>query len=82
MKFLIVGATGAVGVTSLKAFFVAESYRRGLITNEWASWVDFGYCRNDEHIPTSKKWDYDFTSGKMHYFNYRDPDKDNGIVRY
>jgi protein YibB len=64
-----------VGVTSLKAFFVAESYRRGLITNEWASWVDFGYCRDSEHIPTSKKWDYDFTSGKIHLFNYRDPEK-------
>lgn len=64
-----------VGVTSLKAFFVAESYRRGLITNEWASWVDFGYCRDSEHIPVSKKWDYDFTPGKLHLFNYREPEK-------
>lgn len=64
-----------VGVTSLKAFFVAEAYRRGLITNEWASWVDFGYCRDEEHIPASKSWNYDFTPGKMHFFNYRDPEK-------
>jgi protein YibB len=64
-----------VGVTSLKAFFVSEAYRRGLITNDWASWVDFGYCRDDEHIPSSKKWGYDFTPGKMHFFNYRDPEK-------
>jgi protein YibB len=63
-----------VGVTSLKAFFVHDAFERGLITNEWASWVDFGYCRDEEHVPASKKWEYDFTPGKMHYFNYRDPD--------
>lgn len=62
-----------VGVTSLKASFVDDAFARGLITNEWAAWVDFGYCRDDEHIPTSKKWDYDFTPGLMHYFNYREP---------
>lgn len=63
-----------VGVTSLKAFYVADAFDRGLITNEFASWVDFGYCRDDEHVPVSKKWEYDFTPGLMHYFNYRDPD--------
>jgi protein YibB len=63
-----------VGVTSLKAFFVADAFDRGLITNEFASWVDFGYCRDDDHIPTNKTWEYDFTPGLMHYFNYRDPD--------
>lgn len=64
-----------VGVTSLKAFFVYDAFERGLISNEWASWVDFGYCRDDEHIPTSKKWDYDFTPGLIHYFNYREPSR-------
>jgi protein YibB len=63
-----------VGVTSLKAFYVSDAFERGLITNEFAAWVDFGYCRDDEHVPSSKKWEYDFTPGKMHYFNYRDPD--------
>jgi protein YibB len=63
-----------VGVTSLKAFYVSDAFERGLITNEWASWVDFGYCRDDEHVPQSKKWEYDFTPGKMHFFNYRDTD--------
>ena len=63
-----------VGVTSLKAFFVKDAFDKGLITNEWASWVDFGYCRDTDHVPTSKKWEYDFTPDKMHYFNYRDPD--------
>lgn len=62
-----------VGVTSLKAFYVHDAFERGLITNEWAAWVDFGYCRDDEHIPTSKKWEYDFTPELMHYFNYREP---------
>jgi len=63
-----------VGVTTLKAFFVSDAYERGLITNEWASWVDFGYCRDEEHLPVSRRWEYDFTPSKMHYFNYRDPD--------
>lgn len=62
-----------VGVTSLKAFYVHDAFERGLITNDWAAWVDFGYCRDDEHVPTSKKWEYDFTPGLMHYFNYREP---------
>jgi protein YibB len=66
-----------VGVTSLKAFFVHDAYERGLITNDWASWVDFGYCRDDEHVPTSKKWEYDFTPGLMHFFNYREPNHRN-----
>jgi protein YibB len=63
-----------VGVTSLKAFYVSDAFERGLITNEFAAWVDFGYCRDDEHIPTTKTWEYDFTPGVMHYFNYRDPE--------
>ena len=63
-----------VGVTSLKAFYVSNAFDRGLITNEFAAWVDFGYCRDDDHIPTNKTWEYDFTPGLMHYFNYRDPD--------
>lgn len=66
-----------VGVTSLKAFFVKDAFDRGLITNEWASWVDFGYCRDDDHVPKSKKWEYDFTPGKMHYFNFIEPSRNS-----
>jgi protein YibB len=62
-----------VGVTSLKAFYVSDAFERGLITNEFAAWVDFGYCRDDQHIPSSKKWEYDFAPGLMHYFNFREP---------
>jgi protein YibB len=64
-----------VGVTSLKAFFVKDAYERGLITNEWASWVDFGYCRDANHVPCTKKWEYDFTPGKMHFFNFIEPSR-------
>lgn len=62
-----------VGVTSLKAFYIKDAFERNLITNDWAAWVDFGYCRDDEHVPLSKKWEYDFTENKMHFFNYIDP---------
>jgi protein YibB len=64
-----------VGVTSLKAFFVKDAFDRALISNDWASWVDFGYCRDDDHVPKSKKWEYDFTPGKMHYFNFIEPSR-------
>lgn len=63
-----------VGVTSLKAFYINDAFEKGLITNDWAAWIDFGYCRDNDHIPSSKKWEYDFTPGKMHFFNYRDPE--------
>lgn len=62
-----------VGVTSLKAFFVCDAYEKNLVSNELAAWVDFGYCRDDDHVPSSKKWSYDFTPNKMHFFNYRVP---------
>lgn len=62
-----------VGVTSLKAFYVNDAFEKNLITNDWAAWIDFGYCRDAEHVPPSKKWEYDFSPGKMHFFNYRDP---------
>jgi protein YibB len=64
-----------VGVTSLKAFFIKDAFDRGLISNEFASWVDFGYCRDSTHIPKSNKWSFDFTPGLMHFFNYRKPIK-------
>lgn len=63
-----------VGVTSLKAFYIHDAFERGLITNDWAAWIDFGYCRDSDHIPVSRKWEYDFTPGKMHFFNYREPE--------
>ncbi len=63
-----------VGVTSLKAFFVSDAFERGLINNDFAAWVDFGYFRNDENIPISKKWEYDFDPSLIHYFNFIDPD--------
>ena len=63
-----------VGLTSLKAFFIHDAFEKGIITNDWAAWIDFGYCRDDDHVPISKKWEYDFTPGKMHFFNYREPE--------
>ena len=69
-----------VGVTSLKAFYVKDAFERGLITNEWAAWVDFGYCREDNHLPMSRKWEYDFTPDKMHLFNYRNPTSQSDVL--
>lgn len=62
-----------VGVTSLKAYFVEQAFLKGLINTELASWVDFGYCRDSDHLPSNGKWDYDFNPEKIHLFNYRDP---------
>ena len=63
-----------VGVTSLKAYFVNQAFLRGLIKTELASWVDFGYCRDEDHIPVNGVWDFDFNKEKIHFFNYREPD--------
>lgn len=62
-----------VAVTSLKAHFVDQAITLGHINNEWSAWVDFGYCRDDNHLPESKNWNFDFTPNKINFFNYRDP---------
>lgn len=62
-----------VGVTSLKSYFVNLAFQTGQIDSKWASWIDFGLIRKEDHLPKSKVWDYDFEEGKIHMFNLIEP---------
>jgi hypothetical protein len=44
----------------------------GLVTNDIVSWIDFGYARTPDKIPTNKKWQYNFDESKIHLFDYKD----------
>lgn len=67
-----------VAATSLKAFFVAKAIEDGLINTELVAWVDFGYCREQETVP-SPFWEYDFDPNKIHMFIMRDIDASRPI---
>lgn len=59
-------------VTNLKAHITNHAVRTKLVSNDMVAWIDFGYCRSEANIPTSKKWDYDFNPKKIHMFSYKD----------
>jgi protein YibB len=61
-------------VTNLKAFFVAQACALKVPVNDQVAWVDFGFCRSMNDIPTSKVWNYTFNNEKLHLFNYKQPD--------
>lgn len=61
-------------VTNLKAYFTNMAIKYDYVRNDMVAWIDFGYCRSDKNIPSSKVWDYDFDPTKIHMFNYKDYD--------
>jgi protein YibB len=63
-----------VVVNFLKSAFVNIAIERNYVKNELVSWLDFGYCRTPDKIPTSKKWSYNFDVSKIHLFNYKEYD--------
>ena len=63
-----------VVVNFLKSIFVNLAIKNNMVSNELVSWLDFGYCRTEDKVPASKKWDYDFDVNKMHLFNYKEYD--------
>lgn len=63
-----------VVVNFLKSSFVNLALKHNLINTDLISWLDFGYCRTADKIPSSKKWSYDFDVEKMHFFNYKEYD--------
>lgn len=66
-------------VNIFKSIYVTDAIQRDLVKNDVAAWIDFGYCRNDNTIPLSNKWKYDFDKDKIHFFNMRDIQKDRPI---
>jgi len=59
-------------VNFLKSHFVAHAYEKELIETPLTAWIDFGYVRNQQTLPPSLMWDYDFDVNKIHFFNLKD----------
>lgn len=57
-------------LTNLKPFFVLHAIQNGLVTNDQAAWIDFGYCRKAEQLAGSKCWKFLFTPEKIHMFAF------------
>jgi protein YibB len=58
-------------VTNLKPYFVNRAINLGLIESNMTAWIDFGYCRTKDKIPSTKKWYYQFDESKIHLFAYK-----------
>jgi len=63
--------TDYVLVNIFKSYYVSHAITNGHIKTDLTAWIDFGYCRNPNTIPSSKEWSYDFDKEKIHYFNIR-----------
>lgn len=55
-------------VNFLKSFYVTKAIRKGLINTNMVAWIDFGYARNDECIPTDV-WNHNLDENKIHLFS-------------
>jgi len=64
-------------ITNLKAYFVELAIQSSLTTNDMVAWIDFGYCRSEANIPSSRRWIYNFDQEKIHMFNYKPYDGKN-----
>lgn len=67
-------------INFLKSWFVNDAINRNIVVNDTASWIDFGYCRDEKTIADSKQWCYNFTNDKIHFFDYRELSADMKIL--
>ncbi|EIL5843179.1 hypothetical protein LL294_004719, partial [Salmonella enterica] len=56
---------------NLKTYFVNQAIRQGLIKDEMAAWIDFGYCRDSDTTNGIKKWSWPFNKETMNFFTIR-----------
>jgi len=61
-----------VVVNLMKASFVVEAIRIGVIDNDLVAWLDFGYCRDQVTLNDVTTWSYPFDKEKIHFFNIKD----------
>lgn len=66
-------------VNMLKSVFVNRAIDDDLVKTDLVSWVDFGYCRNQEEFIKGTKWDYDFDVDKMTLFRLKEFDTNRTI---
>lgn len=58
-----------VMVNMLKSYFVDDAIDEFEV-NDLVAWIDFGYCREWEDVPTNV-WNYSFDPEKMHFFTIK-----------
>lgn len=56
-----------VMVNMMKSYFVNYAIESGLVETDLAAWIDFGYAKYDNCVPT-KSWRYNFNPDKIHFF--------------
>lgn len=61
--------TDYILINLFKTNFVVDAFKRGLIKNSLAAWIDFGYVRDDKTLKPNILWKHSFDPSKMHYFN-------------
>jgi protein YibB len=66
-------------INYLKSYFCNEAFKRNTALTGTVAWIDFGYCRKNRFLPSSKQWDYDFGDG-IHLFNLLDVSDDIDVV--
>lgn len=59
-----------VMVNMLKSYFVNYSIELGIVDTDLVSWLDFGYARKDEDVPTNV-WNCNLDSNKIHLFTIK-----------
>ena len=66
-------------INIFKALYVTHAINSGLVRNDLAAWIDFGYCRSPDTIPEPKVWNYDFDTKKIHMFKMREIEPNRSI---
>jgi len=57
-------------INYLKSWFVNHAIDLGIVLTDTVAWVDFGYAREDNQVPTNS-WSYNFDPSKIHLFSVK-----------
>lgn len=57
-----------VGLVCMKQVFVTTAIELGAVATEETAWLDFGYCRKDDHFDPAEPWRFD-AGGRMNLFH-------------
>ena len=57
-----------VGLVCLKQVFVTTAIEIGAISTDQTAWLDFGYCRGEDHFDPAEPWRFD-AQGRMNLFH-------------
>ena len=66
-------------INIFKSLYVTHAINTGIVKTDLAAWIDFGYVRSQETLPSNLEWKYDFDPDKMHMFKMREIDPDRPI---